>query len=111
MSGMGLRCPRLCMLLAIGHKTPGTEFGYSATSFPKEYMESSVPERRGPLKQGEDGKSEYGVKISAGSHKMAQNIRGGSKWVSEKMVEGTKHLSEKLGPAASQVRPISKKRN
>jgi hypothetical protein len=35
-----------------------------------EYAETSVPERRGPLKLGKDGRPVYGSKIEAGGHQV-----------------------------------------
>jgi len=67
------------------------------------YMETMVPEKAGPLKHDDDGKSYYGTKIRAGGFRIAQGLRSGSVWLSDKMVSGTQAFSEWAGPAKSEA--------
>ena len=71
--------------------------------FDQNYIETSVPEKRGPLRRGSDGRAFYGSKIEAGGHQLSTGLRDGSVWISGKMVQGTKRFSEWLGPAASEA--------
>eukprot|EP00960_Hanusia_phi_P027905 747104-Hanusia_phi.AAC.1 len=75
------------------------------------YAESSVPEKTGPLRVDEEGKSYYGVRIEAGGHQLASGLRTGSTWVAGQMVRGdvkaargTDAFSKWIGPAAEEAK-------
>ncbi|EKX38559.1 hypothetical protein GUITHDRAFT_165189 [Guillardia theta CCMP2712] len=68
------------------------------------YAESSVPEKTGPLRVDEEGKSYYGVRIEAGGHQLASGLRTGSTWVAGQMVKGTDAFSKWIGPAAEEAK-------
>jgi len=69
------------------------------TGFDLDYAETSVPEKRGPLRRGQDGRAYYGSKIEAGGHQLSTGLRDGSVWVSGKMVEGSQRFGAWIGPA------------
>ena len=72
--------------------------------FALDYAETSVPEKRGPLRPGADGRAFYGSKIEAGGHQISMGLRHGSVWISGKMVEGSQRFSKWLGPAAEEAK-------